>query len=170
MLLTGSGEIVLNKVFVILCFLFSFNSIAENVEGISSDAKVLESFSGKKLLIESLTNLNKLSIEKYPTELDSIYEKAKNYISFKEKQCRGEFSSLVIDENGREILKKIRLNKKEKKVCLLTLIKFRILVTKSLFEYRQKYLIYTHKKQVVQLEQLKEKRLLKLNVMANKLK
>lgn len=139
-----------------LFLLFSFNLWAQEV---SQDE-----------IMQKLSELKTVSVEEYVEKMREISEISADYIRTKEQECSGEFSSIVLDENGEEKRVKKKLSKKEKHLCLYLLIDFRIKFTKISFEIRKNHLKRMHTLQIEELSKLEQKQVSELEKLSKKYK
>ena len=104
------------------------------------------------------------------SRLIELSDKLNEYSLIRKKQCEGEYSSLVINENGEEEFKKNKLGKKEKKICLLELVEFKKEVLSLIFEKKKGMILGLHKLQLNELQKAKEDSLKLLNKKIKELK
>jgi len=159
---------------------FGYTQVVETSLNISQPSKSKEIISNgeKKTTISELTKDEILAeLTLYETESDVEYDfilgkldkKVNSYIQHKEKECRGEFSSVEFNELGESKIVKRKLSRREKKLCLLKLVSFRKEFTVSIFKIRRKYLLQQHKVQLQNLDEIQSKNIKFLDKLGTKL-
>lgn len=83
-----------------------------------------EDLKSREKILESLDNVEKVSMENFVSSMEVINNETAEYISVKEQECSGEYTSFTINEQGDKIFQKNKLTKKEKKLCKYLLINF----------------------------------------------
>lgn len=146
-----------------------FNSILIFLALFSSFSLWGQEYSQDEIL-EQMRSLKNASVEEYVDKMQEISRISQEYIVTKEKECSGEFSSLIINDNGETVSKKKKLSKKEKNLCLYMLINFRIQFTKISFSIRKNHLKKLHQSQLQELDELAVKRVGELEKLAKKFK
>ena len=99
-------------------------------------------------------------------EMNKVNKISSEYITQKEEECSGVYSTITTNEKGEQIEQKKKLSKKEKKLCKYLLITFQIQVTTIAYKLRNQYLKNLHKQQLNQLDDLTKKRLAELESLA----
>jgi hypothetical protein len=141
---------------------FSLSLIAQDVveEKMSKDLEQTKELDAEKIaLIKRLKVIATSRSEDFLNDIDVLKTDVFNYISFKKKECLGEFSSVITNDLGDKEVVKRKLTKEEKKICLIELKLFNAFYINQTFESRKTYLTRIHKDQMIQLEVLKDEML-----------
>jgi hypothetical protein len=151
---------------LIFTLLLSVNAIAQEEQVLSvEDIRQLK----EKLLYE---------FKKYETTQDvdlsevigDLNSRTENYIKYRKQECAGDFSSIELNDKGEKILKKKKLNKTEKKLCMLELINFQRKFTNVIYSVRKSLLQKQHKQQLESLEKYRQQNIDELEKIASKYK
>jgi hypothetical protein len=156
------GENTLIKI-ILITILFTSNTYANTAE-------INQTMASQELILTQLDSVLTMDVEKWIDELNKIDKTTNNYLSSREKECSGEFASLIINEKGEKIYQKKKLTSAEKKHCNYMLVNFRINFNKRIFKIRENYLLKIQKKQSEDLQSLKSKTLTNLERLAQKYK
>jgi len=157
------------RIFVIC--LFSIKSVlGQIVADIDkpSDKKLLSQIT-KESLISELGSLKSRNINELEEEISIFNRKISYYILNRDKECKGEFSSVEINSKGSSEIVKRRLSKEERRLCLLELIYFRKKYVSEIFKIRKKLLKFEHKKQLINLDKIRVKSISSLDQLTSKL-
>lgn len=133
-----------------------------------SDKKLLSQIT-KESLIEKLGTLKTKEKSELEEEISSFNKKVSYYIQSRDKECKGEFSSVEINSTGTSEIVKRKLSKEERRLCLLELIYFRKKYIAEIFIIRKKLLKFEHEKQLANLDKIKLKSITSLDQLADKL-
>jgi hypothetical protein len=157
------------RIFVISIF-FIKSVLGQVVPDIDkpSDKKLLSQIT-KESLIDELGSLKSKNINELEEEISMFNKKVSYYILNRDKECKGEFSSVEINSNGSSEIVKRRLSKEERRLCLIELIYFRKKYVSEIFKIRKKLLKFEHKKQLVNLDKIRVKSITSLDQLASKL-
>lgn len=149
--------------FIILCL------VVNNIFAAPSP-EVLLSEKHKENITKELSALKSAPEIKFAENLEKISKQINEYVSYRIQECNGEFSSIVIDKSGesKKIIKK--LNRSERKSCLLNLMKYRKVFLNDLFDIRKNYLAQVHKEQLYELEEMRLLLLDEIDKTASKIK
>lgn len=134
------------------------------------EVRVKEDKQTKEEILAKLDETKKLPISNFIENMGKINSEVDEYISIKEQECSGEYTSFTINEQGDKIFQKNKLTKKERKLCKYLLINFQIDIIKKSFEIRKEFLKRTHASQMNELLELQKKRLSELENTASKYK
>jgi len=93
--------------------------------------------------------------ENFIIKLEELASRYKEELSNREKECLGEFSSFVEDENDKKIIKKVKLTESEKRLCQVALITHQRKFVSAAFELRKKYLVHRHEQEISILDKMK---------------
>lgn len=93
--------------------------------------------------------------ENFIIKLEELGSRYKEELSNREKECLGEFSSFVEDENDKKIIKKVKLTESEKRLCQVALITHQRKFVSEAFELRKKYLVHRHEQEISILDKMK---------------
>lgn len=160
------GEITLRN-FSLLLFLFCSYSYGQVVDDISTSVKVERkneiSEVTKSNLLTELTSLHNKKLSEVELEIQNFNKKVLYYVQTRDKECKGEFSSIELNEDGESKVVKRKLSKTEKKLCLIDLVNFRKTYINQVFEIRKKILINNHNKQVDELESIRKESIKKMD-------
>jgi hypothetical protein len=157
------------RIFVICLFSIKgvFGQVVQDIDK-PSDKKLLSQIT-KESLISELGSLKSRNINELEEEISIFNRKVSYYILNRDKECKGEFSSVEINSNGTsEIVKRI-LSKEERRLCLLELIYFRKKYVSEIFKIRKKLLKFEHKKQLLNLDKIRVKSISSLDQLTSKL-
>lgn len=159
----------MNKLFLLL-LLFTTMSYAQVVEDIDSPSeKKLLSEITKESLVKELKEFNTKDTNELEEEISKFNKRVSYYIQSRDKECKGQFSSVEINSNGDSEIVKRKLSKQERKMCLLELIHFRKKYVSEIFKVRKKLLLSEHQKQINNLEKIRVKSITSLDQLSNKL-
>lgn len=161
------------KVSLFLFLFISFASFAQVVDDIdtqegTSAKKELSEITKSKLLLE-LKTFTKLPLETVEGEIQKYNDDVLFYVQQRDKECKGEFSSIELDENGESEVVKRKLSKSERKLCLMELVNFRKNYINEIFKIRKKILIKDHNQQVKDLEAIRKESIQKMDELSKKL-
>jgi hypothetical protein len=123
----------------------------------------------KESLDTKLEDLSKAEPTILEEGISNLTRDINYYIQSREKECKGEFSSIEINSNGESEVFKRKLSKEEKKLCLLELIYFRKKYVTEIFKLRKKVVLDNHKKQLEELNAIKHESLKALDSLTNKM-
>ncbi len=154
----------------ILVCTYSIFSFGQVVEGASkpSDAKILSEIT-KENLIQELQGFDKKDIKVLEREIVDFNKKVSLYIQNRDKECKGNFSSIEINSKGESEVVTRKLSRSEIKLCHLELIYFRKKYVNEIFKIRKKILVEEQAKQLENLDQIRLKSIQSLEQLANKL-
>lgn len=130
--------------------------------------KELSEITKSKLLTE-LKSINALSADEIESKLQKFNGQVLYYVQRRDKECKGEFSSIELNESGESEVVKRKLSKSEKKLCLMELVNFRKNYLNEVFKMRKKMLIQTHNQQLKDLEAIRKESVQKMDELAKKL-
>lgn len=158
-----------NLVFVLL-FIVSFAQaqVVDDVDTKGEKVTELSEITKSKLLLE-LKELNKFSAHEVEGMLQKFNKRVLYYVQQRDKECKGEFSSIEINEEGESEIVKRKLSKSERKLCLLELVNFRKSYLIEVFKIRKKILKYNQKQELADLENIRQESLKKMEELAKKL-
>ena len=147
-----------NKILIFLICLFCLNLKAQVVEDVDSHPTSKEELSEmtKAKLLKQLKKLGNLSEDKIESELQKYNNQVLYYVQQRDKECKGEFSSIEINENGESEVLKRKLSKSERKLCLLELVNFRKNYLNEVFKIRKKLMVRDHNQQLIDLENIRK--------------
>lgn len=120
-------------------------------------------------LVEELKELNKMTPDQAELLIEKYNEKVIFYTQQRDSECKGEFSSIEINEKGESEVVKRKLSKDEVKLCLVELVNFRKNYVNEIFNVRKKILIRDQNDQLNQLENIRNQNIQKLDEIATKL-
>ena len=157
------------KVSILILF-FCFSSFAQVVEDPETPGikKELSEMTKSKLLLE-LKSLNSLPLETVENEIQKYNAHVLFYVQQRDKECKGEFKSIELDEKGESEVVKRKLSKSERKLCLMELVNFRKNYINEIFKMRKKIMIKGHNQQVKDLETIRKESIQKMDELAKKL-
>lgn len=161
-----SGETSLNRLSIIIVSLYFCFSLSAQEVVTNQDKNLLS----QEKILETLTKVEGTSLNNFLDTMTDVSVVANEFIKLKEKECSGDYTSFIINENGDKVYQKNKLTRKEKKICKHSLINFQIKVSKSVFRLRKDYLKRLHIDQLQKLENLQRKRLTELEVTASQYK
>lgn len=152
---------------ILFFIIFSTNVFAERVK---NTEKILESDSNDttEAILEELESLDSLTLDQFQVKMIDLRKRSEQYLEKRNKECSGYYTSVIIDETGLEKKVKKRLTKQEKRLCMYSLVQFRIKFTKIAFKLRKNYLRKLHAKQMVGLEETQKKQILELEKLSRK--
>jgi hypothetical protein len=155
---------------LILCLLSLKSVHGQVVEDIDKpSSKKLLSQITKESLIDELGKLKLKNIDELEEEISTFNNKVSFYIQSRDKECKGQFSSVEINSNGKSEIVRRKLSKEERRLCLLELIYFRKKYVSEIFKVRKKLLKYEQKKQLSNLNEMRVKSIASLDQIASKL-
>lgn len=162
------GEVSLKLSF--LLFILSLPAFAQVVEDVETPGvkQELSEVTKSKLILE-LKALNKLPADKVESELQKFNNQVLYYVQQRDKECKGEFSSIELNEQGESEIIKRKLSQSERKLCLLELVNFRKNYLNEVFKIRKKIMIGYHNQQLKDLEQTRKESIKKMEEFAKKL-
>ena len=110
----------------------------------------------KKIKLE-ISLIKEIGPDAYLEKIKDIRQSIDQYIEYKTRVCKGEFSAVVFTGNdnlpdGRSETQKIKLTKDEKKACLRELQFLQLELMENIFIARKKYLTFLHKSKLDELE------------------
>lgn len=161
-------KIILISILSLLSYLPALAQVVDDIDVPKSVKKELSEIIKMELLKE-LRELSTESVAKIDHRLEEYNRKVLFYIQQRDKECKGEFSSVEIDEKGESEVVKRKLSKTEKKLCLLDLVNFRKEYINKIFLARSKALKAKQLKQIKNLEQIRISTIKKLDAIAVKL-
>lgn len=103
-------------------------------------------------LQKNLKELSEILPENYLEKATVLRKKIEKNIVHRQKICRGEFSTLVMEAGESSELRPKKLGPLEKDLCLRDLKKFQIHFLNTVYELRKKYLVFLHRSRLQQLE------------------
>ena len=148
------------KFFFIILALFTLQAYAQETETILSEESIFS----------EIDKIKKLNENVIIDRLEAVDAQTLKYLKMKDKECSGEFKSIVINELGQQVVQKKKLSKSEKKLCKFMLVSFRIKYNEKVFEIKKEYLNRIHQAQLKDLDKLRQKTLSRLEKIADKLK
>lgn len=156
--------------FSFLFFLVFSTAYAQIVEGGSkpSDSKILSEIT-KESLLEELQSFDKKDIKTLENDIVDFNKKVSLYIQNRDRECKGNFSSIEINSQGESEVVTRKLNKSEIKLCHLELIYFRKKYVNEIFKIRKKILLEEQARQLENLELIRTKSIQSLEQLVNKL-
>lgn len=145
----------------------AFAQVVDNPEtpGIK---KELSEITKSKILLE-LKKINSLPTDKVENKLQRFNGQVLYYVQRRDKECKGEFSSIELTETGESEVVKRKLSKSERKLCLMELVNFRKNYLNEVFKIRKKMLIQTQNQQLKDLEAIRKESVQKMDELAKKL-
>ena len=154
----------------LIIFLFSLSAFAQVVDDLETPGvkKELSEITKSKLLSE-LKGFNALTADKIENKLQKFNGQVLYYVQRRDKECKGEFSSIELNESGESEVVKRKLSKSEKKLCLMELVNFRKNYLNEVFKIRKKMLIRSHNQQLKDLETIRKESVQKMDELAKKL-
>ncbi len=154
----------------LIIFLFSLCAFAQVVDEPETPGvkKELSEITKSKLLSE-LKGFNALTADKIENKLQNFNGQILYYVQRRDKECKGVFSSIELNESGESEVVKRKLSKSEKKLCLMELVNFRKNYLNEVFKIRKKMLIRTHNQQLKDLETIRKESIQKMDELAKKL-
>jgi hypothetical protein len=161
------GENSLNRLGIVIVTLFGFCFSSGAQELVTKQDKNLLS---QEQILKTLKKVEGTSLKNFLDTMTDVSVVANEFIKLKEKECSGDYTSFIINENGDKVYQKNKLTRKEKKICKHSLINFQIKVSKTVFKLRKDYLKRLHIDQLKKLETLQGKRLSELEVTASQYK
>lgn len=161
-----SGGITLNNIFLI-SLLFIATQLKADTTQLVQQAEVV---SKQEQILSELDLISALKIDLRLKKLEALDKAATNYLLTRNKQCSGEFASLIINEKGEKVYQKKKLTSSERKNCNYMLVNFRINYNRKIFKLRKTYLIERQKQQLEDLENLERTTLSNLERVALKYK
>lgn len=154
----------------LILFIISTYSFAQVVEGGDKPSqKKLLSEMTKESLTKELESFKNKEIKILEEEIGVFNKKVSYYIQNRDRECKGDFSSIEINSKGESEIVKRKLNKDEIKLCHLELINFRKKYVSEIFKVRKQILLEQQKKQLENLEDIRLKSIMSLDQIANKL-
>jgi hypothetical protein len=121
-------------------------------------------------ILKKLEDVHREPFESFIEKMKEVSSYSKEYVQKKSDECSGIYSSYVINEKGEKIIQKKKLTKKEKNLCLYSLVNFRIQITKTAYKARFNHLKALQEQQRIELLALEKKRIGELQLLANKYK
>jgi hypothetical protein len=162
MIILGSGGSFLYKLLLLLICISSYTFA--NTKEVNHIKATQEGILGR------LDSILSLEVSKWIDELNIVDKMTHNYLNSREKECSGEFASLIINEKGEKIYQKKKLTASEKKHCSYMLVNFRINFNRKIFKIRKDYLVKIQQIQLADLKSLEQKTLTNLERLAQKYK
>lgn len=153
-----------------IIILFSINTFAQVVDNVDTPRvkKELSDITKAKLLLE-LKSFHKLPLNEVEHHLQKFNDQVHYYVQIKDKECKGEFSSIELNENGESEVVKRKLSKSEKKLCLMELVNFRKKYLNEIFKMRKKILIRDQNQQLKDLETIRRESIKEMDELSKKL-
>ena len=148
------------KFLIISLALMSLYTFAENKTVLEVTKETLD----KKL--EQLKASDQKSLE---MQISSLTKDINYYIQSREKECKGEFTSIEINAKGSNETFSRKLSKEEKNLCLLELVYFRKKYIVEIFKLRAIALRVVHADQLNELDLIKKESLKALDSLTDKL-
>ncbi len=139
---------------VLLSLVFNSYAQPEIAEELLPEKKIEDIRSLREELLTSMksSKVDKENLDKYVDDIEIFRNKSSKYTELKNRECKGEFSSIVINEDGVQKLKKKELTNEEKEACYQQLKNFHMTFTNLVFKLRKEYLGQIHKSQIESLE------------------
>jgi hypothetical protein len=165
-----------------LFFIDSTTLRAQVVESLSASTQSEKLLNERNTLRKELSDLTKESIQNELKDLGQLNEvqaeariealnsKLLQYFQLRDKECKGEFSSMEINEKGESEIVKRRLSKDERKMCMMDLISFRKNYINEIFVIRKKIMLKNHQDQLQELDEIRKLSIKRMDDMASKLK
>jgi hypothetical protein len=121
-------------------------------------------------LLSKVKSLSKVPYTDFIKELAKVNELTQKFINSRSEECSGTFSEVSINEKGERIVKKKRLDKKERNHCLYMLVTFRMKLVESIYSTRKTHLKALQATQSEELNKSEKLRLGTLQKLARKYK
>lgn len=161
-----SGGNALNKIVFLLLVTFLNQGLSQEPGKLEAKLEVV----GEQDILNRGESLSQLTYGQYILELDKINELAKKYIDTRNEECTGSFSEVSINEKGEQVVKKKKLNRKERNSCLYTVISFRIKLVKVIYKARRQHLKNLQLIQNSELDKSEDLKVRSLEKLASKYK
>lgn len=145
----------------------SFAQVVDNPET-PVIKKDLSEVTRSKILLE-LKSLSSVPFDQVEKKLQEFNGKVLYYVQRRNSECKGEFSSIEINENGESELVKRKLSQSERSLCLLELVHFRKNYLNEIFKIRKRLLILTQNQQLKDLENIHKESIRKMDELTTKL-
>ena len=143
-----------------LIFLISyFPSAKSNVELEQEKRAELEY---SKLIRQKLEEIKELAPEEYFHKIDQYRTQFEKYASHKKQVCKGVFSTIILDKNGKikesgkAAQNSYKLSKKEQSLCFQELNSLQISFVNNMFQSRKRYLNHLHQKRLQGLQEARD--------------
>lgn len=164
-----SGEIVLNKLIGIILFLYMGTSVfAQELEELPMTPEVIVITENE--LLAKIKALRESSYSEFIKELEQINELTTSFINSRNDECLGSFSEVSINDKGERVVKKKKLDRKERNHCLYMLVNFRIKIVEGIYQIRQVHLKNLQAQQIDELSKSEKLKVGALQKLASKYK
>ncbi|MFT6632159.1 MAG: hypothetical protein ACJAS4_002121 [Bacteriovoracaceae bacterium] len=164
-----NGEIVLNRIFIIILLLFMVTSaFSQEPEVLPMTPEVIVITENE--LLAKIKALKEVSYSEFIGELEQINELTTTFINSRNDECLGSFSEVSINDKGERVVKKKKLDRKERNHCLYMLVNFRIKIVEGIYQTRQVYLKTLQEQQVEELKKSEKLKVGALQKLASKYK
>jgi hypothetical protein len=184
-MLIAIGDYSLNNLLIIFSLYFVIDSStlqAQVIESLSPSLQTENTVNERSTTRKELSDLTKESIQNELKDLgllsevdaeakiEALNSKLLQYFQLRDKECKGEFSSMEINEKGESEIVKRRLSKDERKMCMMDLISFRKNYINEIFVVRKKIMLKNHQDQLKELDEIRKLSIKRMDDMASKLK
>ena len=124
----------------------------------------------KEKLLYDFKKYETVDLGDFTSVLEDLGKRTTLYIKYRKSECLGDFSIIEMDQTGNTKAVKKKLNKAEKKLCMLDLVNFQRRFTNLIYKLRKKQLQLDHKKQFDLLEEHRRGNINELDKLASKYK
>lgn len=159
------GEIILKLSLVLILFTsIAYGQVVDDIDsqGAQHDKKEVSELTKSKLLFE-LKSFNQKPIDEVEVEIQKFNHKVLYYVQQRDKECKGEFSSIELNDKGESEVVKRKLSKTERKLCLIELVNFRKSYINEVFKIRKKIMVSSHNQQLKELELIRSESIKKMD-------
>ncbi|OUR98503.1 hypothetical protein A9Q84_03575 [Halobacteriovorax marinus] len=149
----------MKKTVILMTFLFSLSVSANEKQ---------TSFEYTRDIHEKISKIKTISSNNYLFEVHDLKMSLETFFSHKKKVCNGEFSSLILMDNSEQSDKINKLTKEERGLCFRELKALQTTFINNLFIARKNFLQSIHEKNILELDQEREKAIKSLQRSFNK--
>lgn len=155
-------------IFIFLLFILTASLYASDNKNIIKTPKDesidLTSAEASKSIRKLLKDIKELTPAEYTEQISEYRETFEKYTEHKKGVCSGEFSTIILDEEGKESDDtKGKLSKEEKKLCFKELKALQINYINNMFQVRKRYLEYLHQLRMQELKEIRQKAIGQIN-------
>lgn len=143
---------------LIFVSLFSLSVAFAQTESEESSSSYLNEQDIEKMM-RKVEALKSSDVAEFPKMFRVIETEVLEFLQFKKKQCKGEFSSVQLDEYGEETLVKMKLSKKEREMCYREVKSFMRHYLEKAYTVKEQFLKRLLKTELNALEEAKKKQL-----------
>jgi hypothetical protein len=107
-------------------------------------------------ILKELELVKNMSPEEYETKMDKYRSSIQKFIEHKKGVCSGDFSTIVLNEDGITKEEERKLSWGERKVCIREIKQLQITFINNLYTARKKYLEYLHYMRIKELTSVRD--------------